>query len=145
MAATNPNTNPTYATTGTAGTAARTNPNANPNANYANNGAAAPTTTTTTGTAPAAAGGAGTGTGTTSAGHSAASGIKGVFAGIHGAGEALRGTVNSAVDEIAGDSHGKVKNDNITIGGVNEMESGNFTVGTKNREGAIPGDHERRY
>jgi len=136
MAATNPNTNPTYSTTGTTGTAAGTNPNVNPNANYAaNNGAA----TTTTGTAPA---GAGAGAG---AGHSAASGIKGVFAGIHGAGEALRGTVNSAVDEMAGDSHGKVKNDNITVGGVNEMESGNFTVGTKNREGAIPGDHERRY
>jgi len=134
MAATNPNTNPTYSTTGTTGTAAGTNPNVNPNANYAaNNGAA----TTTTGTAPAGAG--------AGAGHSAASGIKGVFAGIHGAGEALRGTVNSAVDEMAGDSHGKVKNDNITVGGVNEMESGNFTVGTKNREGAIPGDHERRY
>jgi len=99
---------------------AATNPNINPNINTTANDPAHPN-------------------------HSAATGLKGVFAGIHGAGEALRGTVNSAVDEVAGDAHGKAKNDAVTVGGVNEMESGQFTQGTKNREGVVPGDQERRF
>jgi hypothetical protein len=37
------------------------------------------------------------------AAHDTAKGIKGVFAAVHGAGETLRGTVNSAVDETFGD------------------------------------------
>jgi len=150
MAATNPTTN--FSSTNPAYT------HTNPNTTYSSS--THPVTTGTTGTTTttdaasnnnvpvertAAGVGAGAPVGGASSPHSAAQGIKGVFAGVHGAGEALRGTFNSAVDELAGDAHGKVKNDNITVGGVNEMESGQFTTGTKNREGAIPGDHERRY
>lgn len=38
-----------------------------------------------------------------------------------------------------------MKNDAVTSQGIDEMTSGKFGIGTKNREGAIPGsDGERR-
>jgi len=75
----------------------------------------------------------------------AASGVKGAFAAVHGAGEAIRGTVNGAIDETFDKGHGTAKDDLVTRAGVNEMETGKFSHSTKNREGAVPGaDHQTR-
>jgi len=92
----------------------------------------APTTGTTGTTAP------------TSTAHEAAKGIKGAFAAVHGAGEAIRGTINSAVDDVANDREGVAKNNQVAGSGLDEIETGRFSSQTKNREGAIPGDKERR-
>jgi len=74
-----------------------------------------------------------------------ASGVKGLVAAVHGAGETLRGTFNKEVDRAFNDKAGESKNEGIAREGQAEIQEGKFGVGTKNREGAIPGaDGERR-
>jgi len=76
-------------------------------------------------------------------------GVKGVLAGIHGVGEKVRGEFNGAVDgafnENGSQSEGVVKNAAVANAGDAERKTGQFTHATKNREGAIPGDNERRF
>jgi len=74
----------------------------------------------------------------------AGSGIKAVLAGIHGAGEKLRGEFNSGVDCTFNEREGVAKNERIANAGDSEMTTGEFSHATKNREGVVPGDHERR-
>ncbi|EED18643.1 conserved hypothetical protein [Talaromyces stipitatus ATCC 10500] len=62
-------------------------------------------------------------------------GIKGVVAGIHGAGESLRGTFNAAVDRAFNEPEGVVKNEAIGREGEYEAKSGQFAPSTKQREG----------
>ncbi|ORY14259.1 hypothetical protein BCR34DRAFT_585876 [Clohesyomyces aquaticus] len=45
---------------------------------------------------------------------------------VHGAGEAIRGNINAAVDSAAGDRQGTVKNEAIASRGVDEMEHGHY-------------------
>jgi len=70
--------------------------------------------------------------------------VKGVVAAIHGAGEKLRGEFNSGVDRAFNESSGVAKNQRIANAGDTEMTTGQFTHATKNREGVVPGDHEKR-
>lgn len=74
------------------------------------------------------------------------SAIKEIAAGVHGAGEKIRGTFNKGVDEVANEPTGVAKNSSIANAGDNEMATGRFAASTKNREGAVPGaDHEARH
>lgn len=77
----------------------------------------------------------------------------------------MRGEVNGAIDgafhevsrrpsfqrreekktDLLLQSSGKAKNDAVAREGYGEISTGHFAPGTKNREGAIPGDKERRY
>lgn len=41
-------------------------------------------------------------------------------------------------------SEGVAKNERIANAGDSEMTTGQFAHSTKNREGVVPGDHERR-
>jgi len=45
---------------------------------------------------------------------------------VHGAGEALRGNVNSFIDSIGGDHAAGQKDAAVANKGVNEMETGKF-------------------
>jgi len=76
-------------------------------------------------------------------------GVKGVLAGIHGVGEKVRGEFNGAIDgafnENGSQSEGVVKNAAVANAGDAERKTGQFTHATKNREGAVPGDNERRF
>jgi len=74
----------------------------------------------------------------------AASGVKGLFAAAHGAGEKLRGEFNAGVDRTFDEKEGVAKNEAVARAGDGEMTTGRFTHSTKNREGAVPGDGERR-
>jgi hypothetical protein len=78
--------------------------------------------------------------------------IKAAVKGIHGAGEAIRGTINQSVDTAFNDKAGEVKNRAVTENGINEVESadrtageghgaakGGFTGGTTTRAGAHSG------
>lgn len=49
--------------------------------------------------------------------------------GIHGAGEAIRGTINQSVDTAFDDKAGEAKNRAVTEKGINEVESGDRTAG----------------
>ncbi|KAE9365276.1 hypothetical protein N431DRAFT_430777 [Stipitochalara longipes BDJ] len=69
---------------------------------------------------------------------------KNLLAAAHGAGEKLRGDFNSTVDKTFNESEGVAKNERIANAGESELSTGQFAHSTKNREGAIPGDHERR-
>ncbi|ODQ50227.1 hypothetical protein SAICODRAFT_174024 [Saitoella complicata NRRL Y-17804] len=60
----------------------------------------------------------------TNTGSSAASGVKGIAAAIHGAGEQLRGTFNSGVDAAFNDKEGVAKNEAVTQQGRNEVQTG---------------------
>jgi len=87
--------------------------------------------------------GAGTTTGTTGTstggqGRQVASGIKGVFAKVHGAGEEIRGELNGAIDEAFHENSGVAKNQAVAQAGRNEMATGHFSQGTKQREGVQP-------
>ena len=42
-------------------------------------------------------------------------------------------------------SSGVAKNDAVAKQGYGEISTGHFGSGTKNREGVVPGDNERRY
>ncbi|KAL3480536.1 hypothetical protein BJX99DRAFT_254526 [Aspergillus californicus] len=59
-------------------------------------------------------------------------GVRGVFAAIHGAGEWLRGGVNAAVDRAFGSEEGVTRNKAISQAGQQEIRSGNFTGDTHN-------------
>jgi len=121
-----PYTIPTTKPTGTGvGTGAATGAQADP---YAGNTG---TTGTTTGSA-------------TTTGHGT-NPVKNILAGIHGAGEKLRGEINGWVDSAAGEQEGVQKNAAIANAGDAEMQTGQFSTGTKNREGAVPGDGGRRH
>ncbi|KAN0089337.1 hypothetical protein V8E51_019597 [Hyaloscypha variabilis] len=69
---------------------------------------------------------------------------KNMLAAAHGAGEKLRGDFNSTVDKTFNENEGVAKNQRIANDGESELSTGQFAHSTKNREGAIPGDHERR-
>jgi len=74
-----------------------------------------------------------------------ASGVKGLAAAVHGTGEMLRGNINAIVDRAVNDKAGEARNNAIAAAGENEITTGQFSHGTKNREGAIPGaDGDRR-
>jgi len=74
-----------------------------------------------------------------------ASGVKGLAAAVHGTGEMLRGHINATVDRAVNDKAGEARNSAIAAAGENEITTGQFSHGTKNREGAIPGaDGDRR-
>jgi len=47
---------------------------------------------------------------------------------VHGAGEALRGNVNSFIDSIGGDKAAGQKDAAVANKGVNQMESGKFNA-----------------
>jgi hypothetical protein len=55
--------------------------------------------------------------------------IKAAVKGIHGAGEAIRGTINQSVDTAFNDKTGEAKNRAVTERGINEVESADRTVG----------------
>ncbi|KAL4937444.1 hypothetical protein BDV06DRAFT_73726 [Aspergillus oleicola] len=56
------------------------------------------------------------------------SGVRGVFAGIHGAGEWLRGGLGAAVDRTFGSD--PTKNDDIARAGQEQIRSGKFSDNT---------------
>ncbi|KAH8703482.1 hypothetical protein BGW36DRAFT_87344 [Talaromyces proteolyticus] len=62
-------------------------------------------------------------------------GIKGAIAGIHGAGESIRGTVGAAIDRAFNDQEGVAKNQAIAREGEWEVKAGRFANSTKQREG----------
>jgi len=55
--------------------------------------------------------------------------LKGAVKGIHGAGEAIRGTFNQSVDAAFHDKAGEAKNQAVTEKGIGEVESADRTVG----------------
>ncbi|KAJ5204251.1 uncharacterized protein N7498_005130 [Penicillium cinerascens] len=52
---------------------------------------------------------------------------QGVMAGVHGAGESLRGALTGAVDRAFGTTDGAERNEEIARRGEREMQSGEFT------------------
>ncbi|KAL4865769.1 hypothetical protein BDV12DRAFT_174075 [Aspergillus spectabilis] len=58
------------------------------------------------------------------------SGVRGLFAGIHGAGEWLRGGINAAVDRTFGSEEGVARNEAISRAGQEEIRSGRFSRDT---------------
>jgi len=56
--------------------------------------------------------------------------IKAGLAAVHGAGEAVRGTINSAVEGAFNESGGVARNNAITSAGIDEMETGRFSHST---------------
>ncbi|PYH78930.1 hypothetical protein BO82DRAFT_356919 [Aspergillus uvarum CBS 121591] len=97
-------------------------------------GGANPSTTATAGAADTTTTVPATGTtGTTTAGGQSARtgenvgrGVKSVAAGIHGAGESLRGGLTAAVDSAFGHDQGAAKNAAIADKGEREIETGQF-------------------
>jgi len=74
-----------------------------------------------------------------------ASGVKGLAAAVHGAGEMIRGNINAGVDRAFNDKAGEAYNNVIATAGENEITTGQFGKETKNREGMMPGaDGDRR-
>lgn len=63
---------------------------------------------------------------------SAVDDVKSGLKGIHGIGESIRGSINSAVDHAAHDTAGEAKNQAITNKGEAEMRQGEAVV-DKNR------------
>ncbi|BCS07727.1 hypothetical protein AtubIFM55763_005854 [Aspergillus tubingensis] len=61
------------------------------------------------------------------AGESVGGGVKSAAAGIHGAGESLRGGLTAAVDKAFGHEEGAAKNSAIAREGEREIQSGNFS------------------
>ena len=54
--------------------------------------------------------------------------IKGAVKSIHGTGEAVRGTLNQAVDETFHDTVGEVKNRSIAEKGMQDVKAGNQRI-----------------
>jgi len=91
-----------------------------------------------------------TGTGTTGttgtthsgakAGSDTAKGIKSGLTGIHGAGEAIRGTINSAINTAFHDDADAARNQQIADSGITEMKSGNKQT---HNAGVTPVDTDR--
>jgi len=104
-------------------------------------------TTTNTGTGNVGTAGAHTTAQSTAPSHTeqkvntAASGVGGVFAGLHGAGEKIRGEFNAGVDRAFNEPEGVVKNEGVARQGEGEIESGRFSGSTRERE---VGSGERR-
>ncbi|KAK2797422.1 hypothetical protein FQN51_008454 [Onygenales sp. PD_10] len=67
-------------------------------------------------------------------GHGVGHSIKAAAAGIHGVGESLRGNANAAVDRAMEDPEGVRKNEAIAREGEREVQTGEFSWGTKKRE-----------
>ncbi|KAK2741743.1 hypothetical protein FQN55_008243 [Onygenales sp. PD_40] len=67
-------------------------------------------------------------------GHGHGHSIKAAAAGIHGVGESLRGNANAAVDRAMEDPEGVRKNEAIAREGEREVQTGEFSRGTKKRE-----------
>ena len=67
--------------------------------------------------------------------------IKGAVKGIHGAGEAIRGTFNQGVDAAFNDKAGEAKNQAVTEKGITEVESADRNVGAGHgvRTGGVAG------
>jgi len=65
---------------------------------------------------------------------SAASSVGGVFAGIHGAGEKIRGEFNAGVDRAFNEPEGAVKNKGVANAGEREIETGHFSGRTREKE-----------
>ncbi|EAS34575.3 uncharacterized protein CIMG_05599 [Coccidioides immitis RS] len=61
-------------------------------------------------------------------------GVKGFMAGVHGAGEQIRGKAGEVVDRMAHDEEGIAKDREIQMQGREEMETGRFSQATKERE-----------
>jgi hypothetical protein len=57
--------------------------------------------------------------------------IKGAVKGIHGAGEAIRGTFSQAVDTTFNDKAGEAKNKAVTEKGIKEMEVADRNFGAR--------------
>ncbi|KAJ6019547.1 hypothetical protein N7499_009489 [Penicillium canescens] len=60
------------------------------------------------------------------AGDNLGRGVKGAAASVHGAGESLRGAVNTAVDRAFGSNEGAERNADIARKGEEEIRSGKF-------------------
>ncbi|CAI7619866.1 unnamed protein product [Penicillium bialowiezense] len=61
------------------------------------------------------------------AGDGIGKGIKGAAASVHGAGESLRGALNTAVDRAFGSNEGAERNQQIADKGAEEIRSGRFS------------------
>ncbi|KXG47279.1 uncharacterized protein PGRI_011490 [Penicillium griseofulvum] len=57
--------------------------------------------------------------------------VKGAAASVHGAGESLRGALNTAVDRAFGSNEGAERNEEIANKGAEEMRSGQFSKGRR--------------
>jgi hypothetical protein len=57
--------------------------------------------------------------------------IKGAVKGIHGAGKAIRGTFNQAVDTAFSDKAGEAKNKAVAEKSINEVEAADRNVGAR--------------
>lgn len=53
--------------------------------------------------------------------------VKSLFAGVHGAGESLRGGLNAAVDKAFGHDEGAAKNADIASKGERQIQTGRFS------------------
>ncbi|KAF2191240.1 hypothetical protein K469DRAFT_720235 [Zopfia rhizophila CBS 207.26] len=60
------------------------------------------------------------------AGNSAGDALRKGVGIVHGAGEAIRGNINAAVDSAAGDRHGAARNQAVADRGFDEMEHGHY-------------------
>ncbi|KAL5047547.1 hypothetical protein BDW71DRAFT_179452 [Aspergillus fruticulosus] len=72
----------------------------------------------------------GTGRAGADMGERVGSGVRGVFAAVHGAGEWLRGGINAAVDRTFGSEDGVKRNEAISSAGQEEIRSGRFSHDT---------------
>jgi len=59
-------------------------------------------------------------------GAEAAGAIKSGLTGLHGAGEAIRGNVNQAIDSAFNDKEGTAKNQHVAERGLREMDDGQY-------------------
>ena len=57
--------------------------------------------------------------------------IRSLASGIHGAGEAIRGTVNQAVDSTFHDKAGEAKNRNVALGGIEAVKAEDRKLGVQ--------------
>ncbi|KAK1143640.1 hypothetical protein N8T08_006250 [Aspergillus melleus] len=73
-----------------------------------------------------ATGSSGTGSKSAQKGEKLGNNVKSMFAGIHGAGESLRGGLTSAVDKAFGHEEGAAKNAEIANKGDRQIQSGQF-------------------
>ena len=67
--------------------------------------------------------------------------IRSAVKGIHGAGEAIRGTVNQSVDATFNDKAGEAKNQAVTENGISEVEAADRNIGVKHgvKTGGVTG------
>lgn len=67
--------------------------------------------------------------------------IKGAVKGVHGAGEAIRGTLNQSVDAAFNDKAGEAKNQAVTEKGISEVEAADRNIGVRHgvKSGGVTG------